>query len=62
MAGYRSFKELRLVGYEDQGHLWRVTIESAVQLFCRPEQRRIKGPGSSSAFRHCEALYYRAIG
>lgn len=58
-GGFRSFKELRLVGFEEQGHHWRVTVETPLRLFCRPEHRARLDPSgtpsASQALRHCEA-------
>eukprot|EP00931_Biecheleriopsis_adriatica_P119410 TRINITY_DN94632_c0_g1_i1.p1 TRINITY_DN94632_c0_g1~~TRINITY_DN94632_c0_g1_i1.p1 ORF type:complete len:1060 (+),score=199.19 TRINITY_DN94632_c0_g1_i1:375-3182(+) len=71
IGGFRTFRELRLVGREEQSQaqdvsLWSLTISSAtagLRLFCRQEHRRSSAgttPAaapvrSSAAFRACES-------
>ncbi|CAJ1437557.1 unnamed protein product, partial [Effrenium voratum] len=64
VGGFRSFKELRLVGHQQQGLQWQVAVAGpGLSFFCRREHRRSSWgstPGAveapvSSALRTCEA-------
>ncbi|CAE7344029.1 MEE40 [Symbiodinium natans] len=58
VGGFRTFREVRLVGFENQGLSWRVTVHASTNLrfFCRAEHRRqgLGGPSSSQS-RSCQA-------
>ncbi|CAK9060818.1 unnamed protein product [Durusdinium trenchii] len=63
IGGFRTFKELRLVGHEDQDQQWHVSVETPLSLFCRREHRRVswgltpnaREAPPSRALQHCEA-------
>eukprot|EP00434_Breviolum_minutum_P010299 symbB.v1.2.009089.t1/scaffold570.1/size221114/4 len=57
VGGFRSFREVRLVGFDQQAQRWQVVIETPLQLFCRPEHRARLGPTTlpSRALQVCEA-------
>jgi len=64
VGGFRTFREVRLVGFEDQGLSWSVNIHASRELrfFCRAEHRRQGSPEApvSAERRRCEAGLQRA--